>query len=940
MSVPLTVLIVEDTLTLLRLYSTILRRAGYAVLEATNGQEALALARRHRPPIVLLDRVLPDLEGDEICRQLKADAAFASPYVIMISALRTSDDDRISGLEAGADDYLVKPVNQRELLARIQVAARLLQAQLALQASEVKFRQLVSSSIDGIMLVDETGAIVEWNRGQEAITGLSRPAVVGRPIWEIQALLSPDGQPTGEGDPYRTALAALRAGQEIPGQAEERTIRRPDGTRRVVQSITFPVRADGASMLGTITRDVTVQKEMEARLHQREQELRALVEHTPDVIIRFDRECRYRYANPAIEQVTGMPPEAFIGRTSTEVGLDPEHVAVWEEHIRQALAGQEVRLTFEYPTPDGPRHFEARLTPELDPQGRPVSVLGVVRDLTERVQVEEKLAGLAAVVEQMADGAAILNQAGHLIYVNRAFTRMTGYTLEEVQGQTIQDLEAPYPQASCRSHLAAAVQQAVEWMGLAQARHRDGTIYEVELSIFPIRDAQERVINHALIQRDVTARRRAEREQQAIAAVAAALREAVTRAEMAPIILQQLQLLLEASNAALLREDPAQNAFVVEYVEGTHKDTVGLAIPMHHSLSGQILESGQPLVLNHLTPETRPWAVQMWEDVQALAGVPLIAQGKAMGALWIGRERPFSPEEIRQLVAIGDIAANALYRAELYEEIQRHAAALEERVAERTRELAEAVERLQELDALKSKFVSDVSHELRTPISSLKLYMSLLNRGKPEKRAHYEAMLSVSIDRLSQLVDDILSLSRLEMAQHKPREMEPTDLNGVIRQVVEMYRPKAEAAGLELTFHPEPDLPLILGDYNQLSQMMTNLVVNALNYTAAGGVTITTAADREHGLVHCRIQDTGLGIAPEDLPHIFDRFYRGTHRSVENIPGTGLGLSIVKEILDLHHGQIHIDSTVDVGTTVSISLPIQPPGRGEQPQVDVHHHAR
>src|SRR5690606_34030213 len=126
---------------------------------------------------------------------------------------------------------------------------------------------------------------------------------------------------------------------------------------------------------------------------------------------------------------------------------------------------------------------------------------------------------------------------------------------------------------------------------------------------------------------------------------------------------------------------------------------------------------------------------------------------------------------VRLLEAIADMAANTLHRVARFEELEQYASDLEMRVSSRTREMAEANQQLRELDRLKSKFVSNVSHELRTPISNLKLYMSLLQRGKPEKRAHYEAMLQTSSERLGQLVEDILNLSRLEIAHYQPREI-------------------------------------------------------------------------------------------------------------------------------------------------------------------------
>jgi signal transduction histidine kinase len=300
----------------------------------------------------------------------------------------------------------------------------------------------------------------------------------------------------------------------------------------------------------------------------------------------------------------------------------------------------------------------------------------------------------------------------------------------------------------------------------------------------------------------------------------------------------------------------------------------------------------------------------------------MVLPQRSIGVIWIASENVISNHAVRLLEAIADMAANTLHRVAIFDELEQYAADLEMRVSSRTRELAEANQQLRELDRLKSKFVSNVSHELRTPISNLKLYMSLLQRGKQEKRAHYEMMLQSSVERLGQLVEDILNLSRVEIAHYQPRELEPTDFNAIISQIVATHQSQAETAGLRLQFQPQPDLPLIPGDYNQLSQLVTNLLLNSLHYTRQGSINLSTASPNGQEDVVLAVEDTGIGILPEDLPHVFDRFYRGNHRQPNEIPGTGLGLAIVKEIVEIHQGHISVESQVDVGTRVTVSLPV------------------
>jgi two-component system, OmpR family, phosphate regulon sensor histidine kinase PhoR len=246
---------------------------------------------------------------------------------------------------------------------------------------------------------------------------------------------------------------------------------------------------------------------------------------------------------------------------------------------------------------------------------------------------------------------------------------------------------------------------------------------------------------------------------------------------------------------------------------------------------------------------------------------------------------------------------------------------LERRVAERTRELAEANERLGELDRLKDQFVSNVSHELRTPLTNIKLYLDLLQRGRPDRRDHYLAVLERESDRLQILIDDLLDLSRLDIARVKgTSDPAPVDLAEVVGTVLESHAAHAEARGVTVEWHTEPALAPARGQRNQLAQVVTNLVANAINYTPRGGhVGLDVTMDGATLLLE--VADTGVGIPPEERPHVFDRFYRGERARALNVPGTGLGLAIVKEIVDLHGGQVALDARDPAGTRVEVRLP-------------------
>ncbi len=272
--------------------------------------------------------------------------------------------------------------------------------------------------------------------------------------------------------------------------------------------------------------------------------------------------------------------------------------------------------------------------------------------------------------------------------------------------------------------------------------------------------------------------------------------------------------------------------------------------------------------------------------------------------------------EVRSIAVIEDIDARKLVEAE----IQRINANLEQLVAERTNELQAANERLTELDRLKTKFIADVTHELRTPLTVLSTRVYLLQHSPPEKHPAYLMALKEQLERLTNFVNATLDLSRLELG-HDRIAFGRVDLNNVIQQVVRALEPRAEIAGLQMNLISSP-IPEVRGEFNQLAQVITNLVANAINYTPNGSIIVKTSFEENQQQVCLEVTDTGMGISEADIPHLFTRFYRGERAGQTSIPGTGLGLSIVKEIVDLHEGNIAVQSQVGRGTTFKVYLPI------------------
>lgn len=227
-------------------------------------------------------------------------------------------------------------------------------------------------------------------------------------------------------------------------------------------------------------------------------------------------------------------------------------------------------------------------------------------------------------------------------------------------------------------------------------------------------------------------------------------------------------------------------------------------------------------------------------------------------------------------------------------------------------------------ERMRVDFVANASHELKTPLASLFGYAETLRdeaaAADPELRARFLGIMTGEAARMHRLVEDLISLSRIEADKYRLPNA-AVDLGALVEGAVEQVRASGGARADDLVVSVEPGLPPVNGDAAQLSQLLHNLIDNAMKYGAAGTpVTVELAA--EDGLTRLAVADRGEGIAREHIPRLTERFYRAEPSRSRSLGGTGLGLAIVKHIVERHRGRLDIASTVGHGTTVTVLLPL------------------
>ena len=256
---------------------------------------------------------------------------------------------------------------------------------------------------------------------------------------------------------------------------------------------------------------------------------------------------------------------------------------------------------------------------------------------------------------------------------------------------------------------------------------------------------------------------------------------------------------------------------------------------------------------------------------------------------------------------------------QLAQKLNETAETLQHAVEQLKREHAE----LEKVERIRKDFVINVSHELRTPLASIQGYTETLMDGAlhdPQHNMRFLAIIRHNAERLARLTADLLTLSRIEQKRQN-LEFSSHPVNALLREAVDVVRPIAEKSRIRLETEPAPDEALVWCDEEAVSQILSNLLDNAIKYTPAGG-SIAVGARLAGRFVELYVRDTGGGIPAEDLPRLFERFYRVDKARSRELGGTGLGLSIVKHLVALHNGAVRVESQVNTGSTFFFTLPV------------------
>jgi PAS domain S-box-containing protein len=916
----------EDDYVLTRNLLSQIRSGRFELTWAATYREALELIKRGGHDLCLVDYRLGEYNGVDLLRAARAGNC-RTPAIL----LSAQDDHHVDlkAMGAGAVDYLVKGQIDKAALERsIRYALEHARTLEALRASELKYRHIVETSMEGIWLLDAEARITYVNWRMAEMLGYTAEEMLGRPLFDFM-----------DADARADAARGFERRGRGAAEQHEFRFRRKDGSDLwaiVSTNSVFDSGGNFAAALGMIT-DITERKRTEEALRESEERYRLLVEMSPDAVVVICDE-KFVYVNPSGVRLLGASAaEEVIGRCVWDVA-HPDYRELASGRLRQTAEERVLSPLVEQRLVrlDG-RVIDINVTSiPTSHQGRPAAQV-ILRDITESKRAEAARSRLAAIVESSEDAIIGKTLDGVITNWNRGAQRIYGYCAEEVIGRHISVL-VPAERRGEVMRILENIRQGRSVPAYETVRvKKDGEPIHISLSVSPILDDAGQITGASAIARDISERRRAEealhkadqralREYERLLERVASLAQTLGTARDLTTIYRTLADFIVASMPcsalflSLYDEAEAVRRIVHLWYGGTERDPAELgAVPVGDGPAGQAIKTGRIVALNDYREALRGCSVVAsgFDDDPRMPRSALIApmtiMGRTVGAVEAQSYDPaaYADEHLTAMRLAANLAASAIENV---------------RLLEQERERATQLQQSQKMQAI-GRLAGGVAHDFNNLLTAITGYsdLSLRRLGAEDPLRRNIEEIKRAAGRAADLTHQLLAFSRKQVLQ--PRVL---DLNAVISGMEKMLR-RLIGEDIELLFEPCPSLGRVKADPGQLEQVLMNLAVNARDAMLGGGKLIVETAntwlDDEYARQHVAVtpgpyvllavSDNGCGMDDVTRAQAFEPFFT----TKEQGKGTGLGLSTVYGIVKQSQGNIWVYSEVGQGTTFKIYLP-------------------
>ncbi len=668
-----------------------------------------------------------------------------------------------------------------------------------------------------------------------------------------------------------------------------------------------------------VSYDISDRKQAEQALRESEEQSRNIVESIDDGFFALDENWRFTYVNQSAETLLSRTPGDLLGKIFWEEfpGLNGSEF----EQLYRRVMSDRVAASLVAFYPDHNRWYEVRSYPATN------GITIYFRNVTERIQAEAALRESEAALREsesrfrlMVESAKeyaifTLDLNGIVTSWNCGAQRLLGYQEAEILGCSGRIIFTPEDNERGK---AEQERQTALTQGQAENERwhirKDGSRFWGSGLVMPLLSGADNVQGFVKIMQDKTAQRQANERFRLLYDTTSDLLATEQPLALMDNLFSKLSAQLELHyyyNYMVEEKDNRPMLHLRNY--GGISDEAAQAIEwieFDRYLCGLVAQERRQIVLSRAQISTHPNAQLLCSlGVTAYAGQPLIVRGRLLGTLsFASRTRTgFTAEEIDLLQSTCEQMAIALDRSNLLNSIQQQA------------------QELQQANRIKDEFLAVLSHELRSPLNPILGWSKLLQTGKLDKAKTAQALSVIERNAKlqSELIEDLLDVSRILQGKLS-LNVSPVDLVPTIQAAMETVRLAAQAKSIEIQAKLEPNVGQVSGDANRLQQVIWNLLSNAVKFTNVGG-RVYIRLERLGSVAQITVSDTGKGIHPDFLPHVFDYFRQEDGATTRRFGGLGLGLAIVRHLVELHGGTVQAESPGEgQGTTFTVKLPSLP----------------